>query len=243
VFWLRESKPLVLHCATLSLGGSVPCPESTVRDIAEWVTRTETPWLGEHLAFITAERDEIGGHADEYAPGEPYNLGYTVSPPMNATTLDRVVANLARYQPHFPVPLLLENSPLYFRLPGTTMTQTEFMSAICQRTDIGLLLDLAHFHITAQTMGFDGQTELEEFPLERVVEIHISGVDEQVGARWDNHAARAPDAVFRLLEQALERAPARAVTLEYNWSSVFPRSVLLEELTRTRETLAKASGA
>jgi hypothetical protein len=35
-----------------------------------------------------------------------------------------------------------------------------------------------------------------------------------VTIEWQKSAARAPDAVFRLLE--------KAVTLEYNWSSAFP---------------------
>lgn len=232
-----DFKPIILHCASLSIGGSVPCAESKVKDIAEWAIRTQTPWVGEHLSFITAERDEIGGHADDYAPGEPYNLGYTVSPVMNPRTVNRVIDNLARYRPQLNVPLLLENSPLYFRLPGSTMTQVEFINSICQEVDVGLLLDLAHFHITADTMGFDAEIEIEKLPLERVVEIHISGVDEQKDALWDNHAARAPESVFRLLEIVLGRSNARAITLEYNWSSAFPRSVLLEELARTRKCL------
>jgi uncharacterized protein (UPF0276 family) len=236
-----ESLPIFLHCASLSIGGSVRCCESKVKDIGEWAVRTQTPWIGEHLSFITAERDEIVGHADEYAPGEPYNLGYTVSPPMNARTVDRVVNNLTHYRPRFGVPLLLENSPLYFRLPGSTMTQVEFINAICRQLDVGLLLDLAHFHITADTMGFDAAVEIEKLPLERVVEIHISGVDEQKDALWDNHASRAPESVFRLLEIVLRQSKARAITLEYNWSSAFPRSILLEELERTRNCLKHRS--
>jgi uncharacterized protein (UPF0276 family) len=240
VAMIAEKLPVVLHCATLSIAGSVPCPRDSIGQISSWVNRTATPWLGEHLAFITAEREEAGKHPDPYAPGEPYNIGYTVSPPMTLETVDRVAANVARYRKEIGVPILLENSPLYFRIPSSTMAQTEFIRAVCDRSEAGFLLDLAHFYITSQTMGFDAEREIEQLPLDRVVEVHISGVDEQTIGSWDNHAARAPEAVFRLFEQVLEHATPRAVTLEYNWSSVFPRAILLEELARTRETIGEA---
>jgi hypothetical protein len=159
---------------------------------------------------------------------------------MNQESLDRVAANFSRYARQFPMPILLENGPLYFRLPSSTMTQADFIRAICDRTEVGLLLDLAHFYISSQAMGFDAERELDKLPLDRVVEVHLSGVDEQPGGSWDNHAMRAPEGVRRLFEQTLERVMPRAVTLEYNWSSVFPRAVVLEELARTRESIAAA---
>jgi len=76
--------------------------------------------------------------------------------------------------------------------------------------------------------------QVEALPLERVVEIHISGIEQQADAAWDDHASRAPDIVYRLLEQVLHRASPRAVTLEYNWSSRFPQAWLGEELERVR---------
>lgn len=236
VIGVRQEKPVVLHCASLSIAGTVPCLDKTILDIKGWVERTGTPWIGEHLAFVTASAVEAGG-ADQYAPGEPYNIGYTVSPPMNDRALKRVIRNLESYQRGFDVPLLIENSPLYFRVPGSMMSQAEFISAICGGTNTGLLLDLAHFYITSQTMQFNPFEELLRLPLERVVEIHISGVDRQPDGCWDDHARTAPAVVHELLRSVLERARPRAITLEYNWSSRFPDGALLQELARVREAV------
>jgi uncharacterized protein (UPF0276 family) len=74
------------------------------------------------------------------------------------------------------------------------------------------------------------------------VEIHISGVDRQPDGVWDNHAARAPKAVYRLLEQALERARPQAITLEYNWSVRFSQAILLEEIAQVRELAGARAG-
>ncbi len=238
VIEVRDVKPIVLHCASLSVAGSVPPSEQTIDAIRGWIERTETPWLGEHLSFITATRELAGPVADEYAPGEPYNIGYTVCPPMNEATVERVLRVLALAELRFPVPMLLENPPVYFPVPGSTMTQVEFVSEICARSSAPLLLDLAHFYITSQTMGFDPCEAVLSYPLDRVVEVHLSGVETEAGGHWDNHAKRAPDIEFELLALVLARSSVKAITLEYNWSARFPAAVLLEEIARARETVA-----
>jgi uncharacterized protein (UPF0276 family) len=157
---------------------------------------------------------------------------------MNKATVERVAQNFDKYAREFSVPILLENSPLYFRMPTSTMSQTEFIGEICKTTPVGLLLDLAHFYITANNFKFDPMTEIDRLPLERVVEIHISGVDVQSGGMWDNHTARAPRLLFDLLKRVLRRAKLKAITLEYNWSARFSEEMLLAELSITRDTLA-----
>ncbi|MEV4921283.1 multinuclear non-heme iron-dependent oxidative enzyme ApyH [Streptomyces roseoverticillatus] len=229
--------PAVLHCASLSLAGSVPPADSVMSSIEEWVGETGTPWLGEHLSFITAERAHTDPSADAYAPGEPWNIGYTVSPPMNLETVESVVRSLERAASRFSVPLIVENPPVYFPMPGSTMSQVEFISEVTARSGVGLLLDLAHFCITSRTLGYDAPAELARFPLDRVVEVHVSGFSEEAGGWWDNHASRAPEMELELLAMVVQRSPVRAVTLEYNWSSRFPESVLLEEIDRTRDVI------
>jgi uncharacterized protein len=234
--------PIVLHCASLSIGGTIPCPEQTIHEIKDWVDRTNTPWVGEHLAYITASRSEAGTNPQPYAPDEPYNIGYTVSPPMNEVTLERTIRNLNSYEQLFDVRLLVENSPLYFRMPTTTMSQSEFIQGLCSQTSVGLLLDLAHLYITSLTMGFDPLDELERLPLERVVEVHISGVDAQLGGFWDDHARPAPGILYQMLARVAQSAMPQAVTLEYNWSTSFPATTLLKELETVRETLGRVHG-
>jgi uncharacterized protein (UPF0276 family) len=154
---------------------------------------------------------------------------------MNSRTAARTVKHLRHYCSQFYVPLLIENSPIYFRMPSSNMAQSEFISQILGECEAGLLLDLAHLLISAETMGFDVETELTKYPLEKLVEVHISGIDRQFDGVWDNHANRAPGIVYRLLEDVLCQARPKAVTLEYNWSVRFPRSVLREEVAKVRE--------
>lgn len=238
---IGKVKPIVLHCASLSVAGETR-PLEVLEDVQHWVERTQTPWLGEHLSFITAERDPGDEASDAYAPGEPWNIGYTVSPQLSAATLERVLDAIGQIQARLSAPLILENPPIYFTMPGSTMSQLEFITELCRRSQVGMLLDLAHFYITAQTLGRDALTDLEAYPLDRVVEVHISGVDEQEGATWDNHASRAPEAEMDMLGLVLERADVQAVTLEYNWSAQFPDSALVGEFERVAARLPARVG-
>ena len=80
----------------------------------------------------------------------------------------------------------------------------------------------------------DALKEIERLPLERVVEIHVSGYNEQEGVVWDDHAAPAPPLVFDLLERVAARARPKALTLEYNWLT-FPPALLLSHIERSRD--------
>lgn len=235
---IQRLKPLILHCASLSIAGFVPPDKQTVESVKSWTEKTKTPWLGEHLAFVTAEREEANAQDNKNSARDAYDVGYSVNPPTNAANLQQVLRSLEEYEKRLGVPILLENSPVYFVPPGSTMTQIEFIRELCARSSARLLLDLTHFYITSQTLGFDPLREILSLPLDRVVEVHISGVDMQDGVYWDDHTKRAPEIIFELLALVLARSWLRAVTLEYNWSVRFPKKILLQEIARTKEVLA-----
>src|ERR1700687_3456760 len=46
------AKPIILHCASLNIAGSVRPSGATVTSVRHWVHQTRTPWLGEHLGLI-----------------------------------------------------------------------------------------------------------------------------------------------------------------------------------------------
>lgn len=233
---LQETIPVVLHCASMSVAGFVPPDDATLDAIAREAERTRTPWIGEHLAFVSADAlNEEGETA-----GVPTQLTYTVCPQLSEETVERVACNLAALLPRFGAPLILENSPQYFPVPGSTMNMVDFVGAVLSRCDAGLLLDLSHFLITMLNTGGDAASEIDRLPLERVVEIHISGLSVQSGVAWDDHATPAPAAVFDLLERVLARARPRALTLEYNWSPNFPRAILKSHVERVSRMVGRA---
>ena len=227
------SVPTVLHCASLSVAGVIPASVDLLTEVRHWAQRMETPWVGEHLAFISAEGGE----------GERVEVGYTVAPPLNSRSLDRVANACSRYQAALGMDIILENPPQYFAAPGSTMTQIEFISALCEQSDIRLLFDVSHFLITARNCGMDPLHTLRSIPLHKVQEVHLSGVRYEMNTHWDDHGVTAPKEAFVLLRALLEYARPQAITLEYNWSANFPEALVLADLKRVHRTLVQTGHA
>jgi len=232
---VQEVAPVVLHCASMSVAGFIPPSQETTDAISQESARTQTPWIGEHLAFVSA--DGISEEADRDTA--PTNLTYTIAPQLSEEAVERVTINLSSLRPKFSAPIILENSPQYFPIPGSTMGMADFVAMVSSQCDVDLLLDLSHFMITSINTKVDASKEIEKLPLERVVEIHLSGMNLQDGIVWDDHAVPAPPEMFDLLAQVAKRARPRALTMEYNWESL-PHPVIVSHLERARNILARS---
>jgi uncharacterized protein (UPF0276 family) len=230
---IQDDIPVLLHCSSMSVAGFTPPSNATIDAIEQYVIHTRTPWIGEHLAYLSATALE-----DDAGKAPPTELTYTVCPQLSEETVERVALNLGRLRSRVSVPIILENSPQYFATPGSTMAMPAFVAEVALRCDVDLLLDVTHFLITTSNMGLDPVASIREFPVERVVEVHLSGMSWQSGRWWDDHAAPAPDEAFDLLGEIGSRARPRAVTLEYNWAPSMSEAVLVSHIDRARRLLA-----
>jgi uncharacterized protein (UPF0276 family) len=235
---IQEQVPVILHCASMSIAGFVRPPEHTLAAITAYAERTRTPWIGEHLAFITADGLQRGA-----ALHDPVTLTYTVCPQLSEELVQLACRNLAELQARYSMPLIVENSPQYFAVPGSTMSIVDFVIEVHRRCEVGMLLDLTHFMISAMNMGFDARSEITRLPLERVVEVHVSGLDEQSGTAWDDHGSFADESIFELLDIVLARACPRAITFEYNWAPDLPDELLIDQVERVRGVLGSVRRA
>jgi uncharacterized protein (UPF0276 family) len=241
---IRSLVPVVLHCASLSMAGDVPPDDALVDALKRWVSETGTPWLGEHLAYVRADGQlrDSAAHEAFIDLSAPYNVGYTVNPQYSKPILERVAASAEDWSQRLGVPVLLENGPTYFNMPGSTMSQLEFIQTLCTRAHgVRLLLDLSHLAITCANLYLDPMQVLRQLPLERVIEVHVSGFHVEGGMCWDDHSARAPLQVFDLLMALRSRVQPRAVTIEYNWDASFPLDVVMEDVRHVRKIMEVAT--
>ncbi|MER8832882.1 DUF692 family multinuclear iron-containing protein [Mesorhizobium sp. M0909] len=220
--------PIILHCASMSVGGQIYPSQSTIESIRTTAQLTRTPWIGEHLAFTTAHRFDEEGN-------EVVNTEYTICPQLSEESLENSITNFMSLQRQFDREIIIENPPQYFFVPGSTLSQVAFIRRFSERTGGKLLLDLAHLYITARNTGREPLSLLDEYPIENIVEVHISGASDDSGVCWDNHGIAAPEAIFELLRVLLNRAKPRAITLEFNWHSQFSEAVLLTLINRVKE--------
>ena len=86
----------------------------------------------------------------------------------------------------------------------------EYFAIVAGRADCGLLLDCAHLAIFQQTRKLPPLAALDNFPLDRVVEMHVAGgaYAEVEGYAYieDNHSPQPLPATWEILEYAVPRA-------------------------------------
>lgn len=95
-----------------------------------------------------------------------------------------------------------------------------FFARMCEHGDTGMLLDCAHLAIYQHLRGVPPLTGLADFPLERIVELHVAGgverkTDDGFAFIEDDHGTHVLDDTWAILEHVASRAPnLRAVIVE-----------------------------
>ena len=144
----------------------------------------------------------------------------------------------------------VENSVFYFHL-GDPLDEPAFLARCLDAPRMHLLLDLHNVYTTASNAGFDPEVYIQRLPLERVIEIHVSGgawsepgwLPSKRALRLDAHDSDVPEPVWALLDGVLPRCPnLRGVTLERMEGTVTDDDVprLRAELRRIRSALWSA---
>lgn len=207
---IRRDHPLSLHGVCMSIGGPRPLDKAHLARFRGLVARYQPALVSEHLAWSTHETSFF----NDLLP-----LPYTQA------TLACVCDHIDQVQEAIRRPLLLENPSTYVAFRESSMSETEFIRAIAERTGCGLLLDLNNVFVSATNHGFSALDYLADFPLSRVAEIHLAGHAEQADDEGDlllidSHDGPVADAVWKLYEIVIRRL--RAVPTLIEWDSKIP---------------------
>ncbi len=225
---LAPRHPLMLHLDDTLSGYHRPSDEMAQR-IVDLVQLTGTPWTSEHIGFSVADV-RLDQALVTQAASEMLSRDQA---------LHNIVRNARALAGRLPVPLLLENIPMFPNLAHMHVTDPDFIADVIEQTGCGLLLDLAHARVSADVLGHDVYDYVSQLPLERVVELHLSGprplaeMDAPLRAlvrenlpsvthllSFDDENlidAHEPmqEADYALLEWTLARTDLKAVSLEY----------------------------
>lgn len=111
--------------------------------------------------------------------------------------------------------------------------QAEWIGHICLKTRCDFLLDLGHARVAAEALEMDVQEYIIRLPLQRIRQIHVSGVRRKAGKLFDAHELLEEED-YRLLEWMLERTQPEMVTLGYarNWEALGEQLIQLRAMFR-----------
>ena len=69
----------------------------------------------------------------------------------------------------------------------------DLINEVIEGCDLGLLLDLSHAQISAQTFGIDFKDYVSRLPLHRLAELHITGIREYASYPTDHFELQPQD--------------------------------------------------
>ena len=224
---LRRDYPISFHGVGLSLGSAGDLDAGHLTRFKALVDRFDPVLISEHLSWCTTG----GEYLNDLLP-----LPYTEE------ALDVFSRHVDQAQAALGRRLLIENPAAYLRFRHSTMKETEFMTAVVDRTGCGVLCDVNNLYVNAENFGFDPIAYLDSVPAAAVGEIHLAGhhcgdADGQP-ILIDDHGSRVAEPVWFLYEQALERF-GRVPTL-VEWDTRIPALAVLLGEARRADSIADA---
>ena len=148
------------------------------------------------------------------------------------------IRRIKRLKETLTLPILLENMPVNTVLNNLVESEPDMIRRVLRETGVALLLDLAHARVAADFRNMPVEDYLTQLPLEKVRQVHLSGVRALEGKAYDAHETLVEDD-YRLLSWALDRTQPAVVTLEYFKND---QEALREMLSRLNQLLDAFNG-
>jgi uncharacterized protein (UPF0276 family) len=123
--------------------------------------------------------------------------------------LERMLADVSLLVERFGAErVIVENVP-YRALQGETLqpaVMPQAIQEIIRMTGCGLLLDISHARIAAHHLGMDARDYMDQLPMERLCELHFTGLHTINGRLIDHLGVQESD--WPVLAWALQRIRA-----------------------------------
>ncbi|MDI1475007.1 DUF692 domain-containing protein [Polyangium sp. y55x31] len=210
--------PVIQHGVTLSIGGTTPLDFDFLRDLRALLRRTKSPWVSDHLCWT--------GTAT-------LNTHDLLPLPYTAEVVRHVAARARIVQDTLEVPLVLENVSSYLTYTSSDMTEWDFLTAVVEEANCGILLDINNIYVSSQNHGFDPRAYVDAVPAERVVQIHLAGHTNYGDYIIDTHSGPVIDPVWDLYRRAIGRVGPVSTLIEWD-EDIPPLATLLAEAERAR---------
>lgn len=222
-----ERWPVIAHGVSMSLGGRTPFDDAYLAGLKQLLDELDAPYYTDHLCY--AAIDGVAFH--DLLP-----LPYTEE------AVRHCAGRIRELSDRLERPVGVENISFYAVMPGSEMTHGEFVSAVTQEADCGLLLDVNNVFVNASNHGGDPVEWLRALPLHRTMQMHVAGHIEEDGRIIDNHGRPVVPGVFEVLRKALTATGAVPVLLE--WDTDIPDlDRVLDEAESVRNVFVEVLGA
>lgn len=198
---ILENYPVVQHGVSLAIGSPDPIDFDYLKKLKALSRITKTPWISDHLCWGRLP----GAHYHDLLP-----LPYTKE------VINYVAERAKIIQDYLEVPFALENLSSYVAFTQDQMPEWEFYSAIVEKADIHMMLDVNNIYVSSRNHGFDPKTYIKNIPLERVIQIHLAGHTDHGDYVLDTHDNYVTDEVWNLYAEVYPLTGGVSTLLEWD---------------------------
>lgn len=198
-----EKYDFLCHGLSLSIGGPAPLDEDLVKDIAQFMQTHKVKHYSEHLTYCSDN-----GHLYDLLPI-----------PFTEEAVHYVAERIRRVQDILQQEISMENASYYTPAPGKEMEEIEFINAVLDEADCGLLLDVNNIYVNSVNHLYDPIEFLKQLPANRIRYAHIAGhYNEDTDLIVDTHGADIIDPVWDILHKAYEHFGVFPTLLERDFN-------------------------
>lgn len=196
---IADRYPLAMHGVSLSIGGPHELDFDYLRQLKSLIARVVPAWTSDHLCWTR---------------GNAHQLHDLLPLPYNEDSLAYVAGRVHQVQDFLERPLVLENLSSYVRPASSSMSEWDFLSALCSETGCELLLDVNNVYVSARNHGFTPWEFISALPKDSIRQLHLAGHTDYGSYVIDTHDHPVADPVWQLYRRTLEHLGPVSTLLE-----------------------------
>ncbi|MGF7056849.1 multinuclear nonheme iron-dependent oxidase [Brassicibacter mesophilus] len=196
----KAAKPIMVHY----MGHE---ERATMKDF----NRIDFNWINERLTYLKSPISALHCYVEKE--------DFDTEDPSYEEVIARLEYVLGHWKNKLCVPLTIENYPYsayYDSLGNHSLTsEPQLFHEMCEQINLNITLDIGHAKVSASHKGKTLKSYLSEFPLNRVIELHVNGTfNDPVHGIKDKHLEMEEDD-YEIIEWLLAKCQIKYLTLEY----------------------------
>ncbi len=223
---IRQDYPMVMHGVSMSIGSTDPLNFAYLKQLKELINRVEPVWFSDHLCWTGVDHT---------------NLHDLLPLPYTEASVNHIADRIAQVQDFLGRQMLIENLSSYITYTADAMTEWEFITAVSEKADCNILLDVNNIYVSSYNHHFDPMEYLQGVPADRVWQHHLAGHQNTGNLIIDTHDEPIIDPVWDLYEKTAELLGPVSTMIERD-ANIPPLAEVIAELNQAREIAAPYYG-
>ena len=174
------------HGIGLSLPSAISIDLAMVEAVAALAQELNFQWFSEHLSMFLVANGSV--------PNAQAGLGLPIA--YDEESFEIIRDKLAIVKNAIGCNLLLENPAIFTPVPGSDMSEPQFLNRLHAEVGCATLLDLHNLYVGKRNGVLSPLDYLEQLDPNCVEEIHLAGGDELSGFYMDSHSGLTPHEVW-----------------------------------------------